>query len=844
MIDNEDDDYISAPSDAEPELDDEFKHAKLLDAISSLDGKKRATKFLRKEATDQVSEFNITSSNDVSGKVNVTDLLSKINTKTKNNKKLKEKLKKCVRDPTDKVLPTPLPTYQQEKIRRSVAYETTTTEVSKWDSVVQKNRKADQLQFPLGGSELHVINQQPTNKFVQRFQAQTPLEKEIAALLGTSSHIIPTDHTLTKAEERALKAMSLEEARMRRAELQKYRALLSYKEAKARRQNKIKSKSYHKVLRKEKQKNELNSMEELKRIDPESFNEKIRQIERIRIQERMSLKHKGGSKFSRQQKIHAKYDKEAQQSVQDMHQKHQQLTQKVAAIESSESEDDDEKNDKTEETNTDQRNQYNPWIGSNIDVKNPWMNTVKIKKVSDYSRPAEIRNTEIIEDILHSASEDEQEVEQQQQQQQQQPDKRQTVETDIEKLDSVKPAKKRKSIDQKNKEEPEVKKSKTNGEKKPVKQQQQKQSNNSTKKNKIKKSIRNKLKETDDIDEMFDVLDNLGEQAAEINKEKRKSRQVKRKERIPAMRKNDEERHREYLDVDETEEKETEESTTHRRTLEDLDLDNWSDNEELTLSNVARVLESEKNPKPSQQESTTIHTTEEAKIDPKQILTMKTYLRGNSDGKFVSDDEEEAEENGEEEKQKMTIAEAFADDDILDEFESEKREEEDADKPKDIDLSLPGWGVWGGEGVRPVSNRRKNRFVIKAAPTAPRKDRNLGNVIICERKDKTIQKHQVSSLPHPFSSVSQYESTIQAPLGNTWNTATSFKQLTKPKVVTRLGTIIEPMDQSQKLTDARKTAGDLPETSKPSQQQQTVHKNTVKMPLKSNKFKNRFRNKR
>jgi hypothetical protein len=38
------------------------------------------------------------------------------------------------------------------------------------------------------------------------------------------------------------------------------------------------------------------------------------------------------------------------------------------------------------------------------------------------------------------------------------------------------------------------------------------------------------------------------------------------------------------------------------------------------------------------------------------------------------------------------------------------------------------------------------RFVIKAPPAPPRKDRELGNVIISEAKDTSLAKHQVSNL--------------------------------------------------------------------------------------------------
>lgn len=76
----------------------------------------------------------------------------------------------------------------------------------------------------------------------------------------------------------------------------------------------------------------------------------------------------------------------------------------------------------------------------------------------------------------------------------------------------------------------------------------------------------------------------------------------------------------------------------------------------------------------------------------------------------------------------MNIQEAFADDDVLAEFEKEKVKLEfetkknikiflisvvfqtdliERDRPKPIDLSLPGWGDWAGSGV--PENKRKKR---------------------------------------------------------------------------------------------------------------------------------------
>ena len=54
------------------------------------------------------------------------------------------------------------------------------------------------------------------------------MELEVAKLLHGSESVLGQDRILTVREERALNAMDLEEAKRKRAELQKIRSLQSY----------------------------------------------------------------------------------------------------------------------------------------------------------------------------------------------------------------------------------------------------------------------------------------------------------------------------------------------------------------------------------------------------------------------------------------------------------------------------------------------------------------------------------------------------------------------------------------------------------------------------------------
>lgn len=175
-------------------------------------------------------------------------------------------------------------------------------------------------------------------------------------------------------------------------------------------------------------------------------------------------------------------------------------------------------------------------------------------------------------------------------------------------------------------------------------------------------------------------------------------------------------------------------------------------------------------------------------IDPNEVLTK--------DAKMIKElmaptavEEEEVEERDE---QRSIINEAFAGDDVVLDFLKDKNKQEEAGKPKIVDLTLPGWGEWGGQGLK-SSRRKHRRFKVKVVPPPPRRDEKLPAIIISEKRDSSVATHQVSQLPFPFENPSQFEHTIRSPIGRTWNTHHAVKKITAPKVVTQLGAIIEPI---------------------------------------------------
>lgn len=58
-------------------------------------------------------------------------------------------------------------------------------------------------------------------------------------------------------------------------------------------------------------------------------------------------------------------------------------------------------------------------------------------------------------------------------------------------------------------------------------------------------------------------------------------------------------------------------------------------------------------------------------------------------------------------------------------------------------------------------------------------------------------------MPFPFLDSSHFEVCMRSPVGQTWNTQTTVKKLTAPKVVTRLGSIIEPLKKEDFLPEEK-----------------------------------------
>ncbi|XP_054164102.1 U3 small nucleolar RNA-associated protein 14 homolog B-like [Oppia nitens] len=626
--------------------DDDVNYDKLLADVSLLDSAKKKQlkwKATRFEAKDVVNEFNLSQSDKT--KLSINDLLSEVrDTGTGNLKKLKHWHKR-------RLLDEPLERSEAKKIKRAVNYDQTGRALTKWDPVVDSNRAASQLKFPLNQKTLSL---EPAKEVVKKFTPKTPMELQIAEMLSKSENTLTDDKALTVAEEKIMKAMSLDEARIRHREIQKMRALMSYQEVKLKRQAKIKSKRYHRILKRERLKKSLEEFEKEKKENPDAAIDKLQELEKLRALERASLKHKNTGKWAKHLKLRSKYDDNARAALSEQLQISNKLLQKKVHFEDDDNDDDNNNNSDDdsgddEEDNANKDDEFTPLPND----YNPWMRSGSTGSGIVQPKPQHI-----------------------------------------------------------------------------------KQISNDT--------------NAEDIDRPINY-----ETSGPISDEQ-----------ISAD-----------LDVEFIE-----------------DNNNNTNNSVVEIDNNSVVVGNEKT-------STEKVASKEAAIDPNDFITVKANKVKSSFPNLVTDLDSDGEDNDDDEsdgvsddEQRQLVSEAFADDDVLNDFKKSKREKIENESEKNVSLFLPGWGQWGGVGLK-ISKKKKKRFTLKPAKKGKRKDHSIGNVIISEKKDETVGKYRVKQLPFPYKNVEEFEKSIRHPIGRTWNPEVAYRELTEPKLVTKIGAIIDPIDK-------------------------------------------------
>lgn len=275
-------------------------HKKLLADIQDIVKFQHIKKPLRSEPALKNSEFHLVKrkkevleDEKPSSRIAVSSIAKTVQKNTK-QKQVGNQLKNVFKN----VLEKPLERVHQQRIQRKVGYETTQAKLARWDAVVTKNQNAEQLKFPLAMEKASIKDKNE----VPQFRYKTKIMRDLEEI---HNECFPQPIESKKPVDDHVELLTLEEIKERRKELGKLKLKESHKIAKKRQQGKIKSKKYHKLKKREDLKQKMKEFEELRATNPDLALKELEKIERQRVKERTTLRHKNTGTWAKNLQVGA-----------------------------------------------------------------------------------------------------------------------------------------------------------------------------------------------------------------------------------------------------------------------------------------------------------------------------------------------------------------------------------------------------------------------------------------------------------------------------------------------------------------------------------------------------------
>lgn len=582
------------------------------------------------------------------------------------------------KDDKPKALDTPLPRNIQKKHERKAAYEITRDEVSKWEETVQQNRQAEVLKFPLNPTVKH-------NDTATTFRSEnvptTELEKKIHNVLTESSLV--DDKKEATFEDLAVAKMSPEELKKRTNELRLMRELMFREETRARRIKKIKSKSFRKIKKKERLREQ--SLVEGSDLDDSDIEEN----ERKRAEERMSLKHKTQSKWAKSIiKSGLTKDASNREELEEMLRQGEKLRAKQLGYNEGDQSDNDASDIEQEYNDDDdlgEENNIRSTVGKGVLAMDFMKAADERQKQANLQELEQLRKLEHGDDIKDFSGENS--------------------------ISSV------------------------------INQGRRIYTPTAAAiKDDIAKMNKKVIQDIKD-DEASNLVNKLSKNKQEQDDSKEASNDQK----------DSSDNANPWLLAD-----------SSKKSSKVKVVDKGSTKQDKTLNKMKKKSKSN-------------NLGADLDIEVGETLGLETH---------------EAEE--EVFSQQDLIKEAFAGDNVTVEFEREKKRVIKDEDDKEEDLTLPGWGDWAG-GKKKNKKRKIVRKIDGVVQKDKRRDKNLKNVIINEKVNKKNLKYQSSDVPYPYESREQYERALRMPVGQEWTSRETHQKLTMPRVITKQGTVIDPL---------------------------------------------------
>lgn len=753
---SEEDSDLSMSDEDFDEVDEE-KLSSLRAMISDLSNTEMVTpeaasKNLKKQKLVQINnvsegEFSVPTGSD--GKLSLADLTNSINdTRAVASLSLLQD-----GSAKDKAAPlsVPLPKRLQERLDRGAAYDISKKEVAKWKDTIAANRNAEHLQFPINpGPEFTKPSSFAT------LEPETSLEKRVNSILEQSA--LADEKNEATFEQLAPSTLSMAELRKRRNELRMMRELMFREEQKAKRIKKIKSKTYRKIHKKQREREQ-----QLVEGEEEDSDEAAADHDAARAEERMSLRHKNTGKWAKSmvQQGFTK-DKATRSEMEEMLRRGEKLRTKIQGREDGAEEeyvngDEDFLNERDASSDDEEVKRIKERAGKGVLAMKFMKDAEAAERKQNMLQKQELKDAmsgrsglsdddeskganEIINEGRRKYA----------------PGSKAAREEIDEVMDEVKDEL----------EDDEIKSLEN-------RLSQKRKRNPLTDREPESKSIRldnttaGSTKTSGGLDDFaaFDSEDD--EQDAEDSEDEGNpwlavadKGQSRKKKVVTVVGRDSSNAEKSQDRVRKLKEK-VRTSNKRGSSVQDGIID---------MNQTLKIVD----PFGSDVESDT--NDQEALSD---LIEAKPSNKSNGANKRVSF------------KQTDLVKRAFAGDDVVAEFEEEKMQIAQEDGDKEVDVTLPGWGSWGGSDIIP-----KKKYVKKVKGVVNQKNRqdyNLDGVIINEKVNKKSAIYTATSVPFPFETREQYERSLRMPIGQEWSTRDTHQKLIKPRVIVKPGLVIDPI---------------------------------------------------
>lgn len=621
-------------------------------------------------------------------------------------------------------LHAPLPGIQQDRLDRQAAYALSREEAQGWAPTIKRLREAEHLSFPL---QKPAQPPAPSNAgLTASFTPSTDMEKDVAALLASGGL---TEKQIAEQEGLAMKNMDPAEVQARQAELRRMRELMFRMEQKARRANKIKSKTYRRVHRRERERlaQQMAAAQDLE-DDDEGEDEASLKAAQERAKERATLRHKNTGKWA---KSHLGRNDDASQearlAIEEQLQRGDALRRRIHVDDSDEDEDDFEDTNASRDAAFDELEEYaqrerarDAQTEAEMErAGKPGKNVFQMKFMKD-ARDRQRREADESINELRSAIAEEDDEEDDEAIQRVGRSGRAVYGSGAISSDAV-PTRPAASHDA------------------PTRTASQ-----SAARGAGDAPERAALPSSSEANPWL-----TGEASSALSK--KQNSVLVGKDSGAATR------------------------AAHRQSRHAA---RGAEARDAAADDATLDIDP----------STHMERAEESDESASEMVEVTKHSRGKRGrGKRASTLMPM--------QQRDLVAEAFAGDDVTLDFARDKQRAIRQDAPREESTELPGWGAWGGKGARRKPKKHEHVRKLPGLDPTQRKDRAMDNVIINERLDKKAAKYKAKDLPFPYTSASQYEAAMRQPIGSEWNTRTQHQRLTLPRVTTKMGQRIDPIQR-------------------------------------------------